>query len=75
MRPVELIRRPMSTAAAVAQSVSTKFVIIGLNAATGIITARALLPAGRSELAAMILPPVFLPARRRWKSRALLTFS
>ena len=47
MRPVEQIRRPMTPAAAVAQSVSTKFVIIGINAATGIITARALLPAGQ----------------------------
>jgi len=46
--------------AAIAQSVATKFAIIGINAATGIITARALLPVGRGELAAMILWPVFL---------------
>ncbi|MGA9937061.1 MAG: oligosaccharide flippase family protein [Candidatus Acidiferrales bacterium] len=50
----------MSSAGAVAQSVVTKFAIIGINAATGIITARALLPVGRGELAAMILWPVFL---------------
>jgi O-antigen/teichoic acid export membrane protein len=49
-----------STAGAVAQSVATKFAIIGVNAATGIITARVLMPAGRGELAAMILWPVFL---------------
>jgi O-antigen/teichoic acid export membrane protein len=53
-------KKPMSSASAVAQSVATKFAIIGINAATGILTARALLPAGRGELAAMILWPVFL---------------
>src|SRR5579862_8634897 len=53
-------RKPLSSAAAVAQSVTTKVAIIGINAATGIITARALLPTGRGELAAMILWPVFL---------------
>ena len=50
----------LTSVGAVAQSVAAKFVIIGINAATGIITARALLPAGRGELAAMILWPVFL---------------
>lgn len=64
----------MSTAAAVAQSVSTKFVIIGLNAATGIITARALLPAGRGELAAMILWPVFLASATTVGVPSALTF-
>jgi O-antigen/teichoic acid export membrane protein len=53
-------QKPLSSAGAVAQSVATKLAIIGINAATGIITARALLPAGRGELAAMILWPVFL---------------
>jgi len=50
----------MSSAAAVMQSVATKALILGINALTGIITARALRPAGRGELAAMILWPVFL---------------
>jgi O-antigen/teichoic acid export membrane protein len=53
-------KKPLTSAGAVAQSVATKLAIIGINAATGIITARALLPAGRGELAAMILWPVFL---------------
>jgi O-antigen/teichoic acid export membrane protein len=53
-------KKPISSAGAVAQSVATKFAIMGINAATGIITARALLPVGRGELAAMILWPVFL---------------
>jgi O-antigen/teichoic acid export membrane protein len=56
----ETSRRRLGSAEAVAQSVVAKFVIIGINAATGIITARALMPAGRGELAAMILWPVFL---------------
>jgi O-antigen/teichoic acid export membrane protein len=64
----------MTPAAAVAQSVSTKFVIIGINAATGIITARALLPAGRGELAAMILWPVFLASATTVGVPSALTF-
>lgn len=54
------VERKMSTAAAVMQSVAAKFIIIAINALTGIITARALQPEGRGELAAMILWPVFL---------------
>jgi len=53
-------RRAMSTVNAVAQSVAAKLLIIGINAATGIITARALKPEGRGELAALTLWPVFL---------------
>ncbi len=53
-------QRPMSSAAAVMQSVGAKFLIIGINAGTGILCARALGPTGRGELAAMILWPVLL---------------
>lgn len=52
--------RKMSSVSAVIQSVAAKVLIIGINALTGIITARALRPEGRGELAAMILWPVFL---------------
>jgi O-antigen/teichoic acid export membrane protein len=52
--------RQLTSAGAVAQSVGTKGLILFTNAATGIITARTLQPAGRGELAAMILWPVFL---------------
>lgn len=45
---------------AVVQSMIFKVGIIGLNAATGILTARVLAPAGRGELAAIILWPFFL---------------
>ncbi|HZP07549.1 MAG TPA: oligosaccharide flippase family protein [Terracidiphilus sp.] len=44
---------------AVIQSVVSKVVILGLQAGTGILTARMLRPAGRGELAAMILWPLF----------------
>jgi O-antigen/teichoic acid export membrane protein len=45
---------------AVAQSLAIKLLVIAINIATGIITARMLKPEGRGELAAMILWPVFL---------------
>ena len=40
---------------AMAETLISKFAIQGINAGTGIITARALMPAGRGQLAAMIL--------------------
>lgn len=45
---------------AVAQTIGSKILIQAINAGTGIITARALLPAGRGQLAAMILWSQFL---------------
>ncbi len=45
---------------AVIQSIASKAVILGLQAATGILTARVLRPEGRGELAAMILWPLFV---------------
>ena len=45
---------------AVAHSILSKIVILGLQAGTGILTARTLLPVGRGELAAMILWPLFM---------------
>ena len=45
---------------AVVQSIASKVVILGLQAGTGILTARTLRPAGRGELAAMILWPLFI---------------
>ncbi len=45
---------------AVAQSVGSKTTILALQAGTGILTARMLGPAGRGELAAMILWPLFV---------------
>lgn len=45
---------------AVVQSIGSKVIILALQAGTGILTARALGPAGRGELAAMILWPLFM---------------
>lgn len=45
---------------AVLQSLVVKLLVVAINTATGIITARMLRPDGRGELAAMILWPVFL---------------
>jgi|HubBroStandDraft_1064217.scaffolds.fasta_scaffold11608_3 O-antigen/teichoic acid export membrane protein len=45
---------------AVTQSVASKAVILGLQAGTGILTARVLRPWGRGELAAMILWPLLV---------------
>lgn len=46
---------PQSSALALLQSTGTKLLIILVNAATGVLSARALRPAGRGELAAIIL--------------------
>ena len=64
----------LSSAGAVAQSIGAKVFIVGINAATGIITARALLPAGRGELAVMILWPVFLASAMTLGIPSALTF-
>ena len=45
---------------AVVQSIGSKSTILALQAGTGILTARTLGPAGRGELAAMILWPLFV---------------
>jgi O-antigen/teichoic acid export membrane protein len=42
------------------QSIAIRFAVSGVNALTGIITARALHPTGRGELAALVLWPVLL---------------
>jgi O-antigen/teichoic acid export membrane protein len=44
------------------QTLSTNILMQGLNIATGVVTARILAPAGRGELAAMIMWPQFLAA-------------
>lgn len=66
--------RAMSSVSAVIQSVAAKLLIIGINALTGIITARALRPEGRGELAAMILWPVFLAFALSMGIPSALTF-
>ena len=63
-----------STAAAFALSAGTKLLLIGLNAATGIITARALAPEGRGELAAIILWYTFLASAFTFGIPTALTY-
>lgn len=57
-----------------AQSLSAKLLVVGLNAATGILSARALQPSGRGELAAMILWYVFLANAFTFGVPSALTF-
>src|SRR6267154_67139 len=64
----------LSSAGAVARSIGAKCLIIAIGAATGIISARALQPAGRGELAAMILWPVFLASALTFGIPSALTF-
>jgi O-antigen/teichoic acid export membrane protein len=58
----------------VMQSIGAKVFIIVINAATGILCARALQPAGRGELAVMILWPVFLASTLTLGVPSALTF-
>ncbi len=59
VRPADNMSRQRRGASAVIQSIASKIIILGLQAGTGILTARTLRPAGRGELAAMILWPLF----------------
>jgi O-antigen/teichoic acid export membrane protein len=51
-----------NNSAAALQSLATKVLVLGLNAATSIVVARALKPAGRGEMSAVIMWPGFLAA-------------
>jgi O-antigen/teichoic acid export membrane protein len=51
-----------NNSAAALQSLATKVLVLGLNAATSIVVARALKPAGRGEMAAIIIWPGFFSA-------------
>ncbi len=55
-----IVEGPKPGFRAVVQSVASKAAILGLQAGTGILTARMLRPTGRGELAAMILWPLFI---------------
>jgi len=57
------------------QSAATKLLIILLNAATGIVTARALAPTGRGELATMIFSYGFLSSAFSLGLPSAITFS
>jgi O-antigen/teichoic acid export membrane protein len=65
---------PVNAVGAVAQSIWAKLMIVGLNAATGILSARCLQPSGRGELAAMTMWPVFLGSALTLGIPSALTF-
>ena len=73
--PERLVDEAQRASVAVAQGVVGYAAIIVLNASTGILTARALLPAGRGNLAAMTLWPLFLAYPLRSACRALSSIS
>jgi O-antigen/teichoic acid export membrane protein len=54
--------RGRNNSAAALQTLVARVLVLGLNAATSIVTARALNPAGRGEMAAIIMWPGFLSA-------------
>ncbi len=66
--------RDLSSMGAVIQTVAVKILIIAVNVLTGIITARALRPQGRGELAAMIIWPMFLAGLLSLGVPSALTF-
>jgi O-antigen/teichoic acid export membrane protein len=66
--------KSLSSVAAVVQSIGAKFFMLAINAATGILSARALQPTGRGELAAMILWPIFLAGTLTLGLPSALTF-
>ena len=51
--------RSGNAAAAVMLAVASRFLVVAVNTATGILTARTLQPQGRGEMAALILWPIF----------------
>ena len=51
-----------NNSAAALQSLATKVIVLGVNAATSIVVARALKPAGRGEMSAIIMWPGFFAA-------------
>jgi O-antigen/teichoic acid export membrane protein len=69
-----MAKASVSAARAFAQSAGAKLLVVGLNAATGILSARALQPAGRGELAAMILWYVFLASTFTFGVPSALTY-
>jgi O-antigen/teichoic acid export membrane protein len=64
-----------NNSAAALQCLATKFLVLGLNAATSIVVARALKPAGRGEMSAIIIWPGFFSALLTLGLPSSLTFN
>lgn len=67
-------RRPKHDVTAVLQTVAGRVAITVLNAATGIVAARALAPAGRGELSAILIWPIMLSSALTLGIPSALTF-
>ena len=59
-KAISRVLKSRSNTAATLQSLLSRIIILSINLATGIISARALGPQGRGELAAIIMWPQFL---------------
>jgi antigen flippase len=57
---VKTVYKGRNNSAAAVQSLVTKVLVLGVNASTSIVSARALTPVGRGEMAAIIMWPGFL---------------
>jgi O-antigen/teichoic acid export membrane protein len=64
-----------NNSAAALQSLATKVLVLGVNAATSIVVARALKPAGRGEMSAIIMWPGFFAAMLTLGLPSSLTFN
>src|SRR6202022_4041227 len=72
---VATVLRPSQGPHAVLRAVVAKVSILAINAATGILTARALQPAARGELSAIVLWPVFLASLLSFGVQTSLVFN
>src|ERR1700678_2103539 len=73
--PLKTICTGRNNSAAALQSLATKVLVLGLNAATSIVVARALKPAGRGEMSAIIMWPGFFAALLTLGLPSSLTFN
>jgi O-antigen/teichoic acid export membrane protein len=64
-----------NNSAAALQSLATRFLVLGLNAATSVVSARALNPSGRGEMSAIIMWPGFLASLLTLGLPSSLTFN
>src|ERR1700730_17629119 len=74
-RLIAAVLRPSQGRQAVLQTVVAKASILAINAATGILTARALEPTARGELSAIVLWPVFLASLLSFGMQTSLVFN
>jgi O-antigen/teichoic acid export membrane protein len=74
-RGIQWTKQGSTPAAATVQTVLTRLAILGINLATGIMTARILSPTGRGEQAAILLWPSFLVSMMTFGLHNALVFN